>query len=265
MSYILDALRRADAERQRGQVPGLDARPMAGVLTEPRPHALGDGRRLAGLALLLAALALAAAAGWWWRSTPGQAAPTSPPQGRGLLPPAPSDAMPAAPGRPLPALPPAPPRPAPAGLAPEPLARPGAVAAPAPGVRPVPLALPASAAPALTGASAPAAPPGSVGAAPAGGALSNPATQAPSAPSAQDNGPRSLLAWADLPEPARREIGNLAVSGAMHGEQASLRMVVLNGQVLREGDRLTPDLQVQQIRLKSVVLSHRGQRFELPF
>lgn len=34
MSYILDALKRADAERGRGQVPGLNAQPL-GASPEP--------------------------------------------------------------------------------------------------------------------------------------------------------------------------------------------------------------------------------------
>ena len=37
MSYILDALRRADAERERGNVPGLHAQPMPAV-TAPGAH-----------------------------------------------------------------------------------------------------------------------------------------------------------------------------------------------------------------------------------
>ena len=70
---------------------------------------------------------------------------------------------------------------------------------------------------------------------------------------------------AELPEAQKRELGPLVVGGAMHAEQAALRIVILNGQVFHEGDKLSPELQVQQIGLKSVVLSHRGQPFELPF
>jgi general secretion pathway protein B len=53
MSYILDALRRAQAERERGQVPGLDARTLVAT-SSPQPQ-----RRL-GLRGLGAGLALAA-------------------------------------------------------------------------------------------------------------------------------------------------------------------------------------------------------------
>ena len=99
--------------------------------------------------------------------------------------------------------------------------------------------------------------------APARPAAARPASAADPAPAAL--AAARLLTWSELPEAQRREVGSLAVSGAMHADQPALRMVVLNGQVFHEGDRLGPELQVLQIRLKSVVLSHRGQRFELPF
>ncbi|MEI6732475.1 MAG: general secretion pathway protein GspB [Comamonadaceae bacterium] len=64
MSYILDALKRADAERERGVVPGLYARQLAGSGTTKR----SSGRKLMIVAsastLLLGALALAL---WLWR------------------------------------------------------------------------------------------------------------------------------------------------------------------------------------------------------
>ena len=67
MSYILDALKRADAERERGVVPGLYARQLAGSgATTPTA-----GRKLiliaCGTALLLGAMAVAL---WLGRAAP---------------------------------------------------------------------------------------------------------------------------------------------------------------------------------------------------
>lgn len=67
MSYILDALRRADADRRRGQAPALQQ------VAAPLNMAPGGGAsatppwrpRLAALAAL-ALLALAATTAWWW-------------------------------------------------------------------------------------------------------------------------------------------------------------------------------------------------------
>ena len=41
MSYILDALKRAEAERERGQVPGLNAQPVPVAAASGSPRRLG--------------------------------------------------------------------------------------------------------------------------------------------------------------------------------------------------------------------------------
>ena len=209
MSYILEALRRAEAERQRGAVPGLYG---------PAPAGLGVGAGQAGrpglpwpagaligalgavLLVLLLGLAWAAGAGAWLRPAAVGVAVV-----------------------PTPTLPPPP------------------LPAPVPAASPAPATAPATGAAALP---------------------ARPASTAPLRPLPAV--PARLPSWAELPEAQRRQIGSLVVGGAMHADQAALRMVILNGQVFHEGDLAGPELLVQQIRLRSVVLSHRGQRFELP-
>lgn len=62
MSYILDALKRADAERERGAVPGLHAQQLA----PPGAPMASNGRRRAWLGFALA-LAMGVGATLWWR------------------------------------------------------------------------------------------------------------------------------------------------------------------------------------------------------
>lgn len=126
MSYILDALRRAEAdrERERGQVPGLHTLPPSGSEAAPNP-----GRRRwlpwAGAGLLLAGIGV----GSWWASGSREAVtPAARPAVAPLV----------AASAPLPAVPavvaaPVPPASASPYLAPEP--PPGVVAA-APAPRP---------------------------------------------------------------------------------------------------------------------------------
>lgn len=71
MSYILDALKRADAERERGVVPGLYAR----QLTSPAAKAARRGRSGVWLALIAVVALAGIAAGLWLRQTPVSAVP----------------------------------------------------------------------------------------------------------------------------------------------------------------------------------------------
>lgn len=63
MSYILDALQRADAERSRGNVPTLNARPVTAPLTQ---NGLGTLQRTGLVIAVALGLVAAGLAGWWW-------------------------------------------------------------------------------------------------------------------------------------------------------------------------------------------------------
>ena len=230
MSYILEALRRADAERQRGDVPGLHAQPQAIAAGEPPPTRWPAGW-LAGGAIGL--LTLGGGLVWWWM---GAAKPAQ----------APVVAMAPAPAQPAAALP------APPAVAPSPVTlppQPGVAAVPMPGAAPVaqPLpTLPPMVAPTQPTARAVLPPP--------------PVAPAPAAVAA----PARPLKLSELPEDLRRELPAIAPGGSVYAEHAPSRMVILNGQVFHEGDRPAPGLQVQQILPRSVVFEFKGQRFELP-
>jgi len=300
MSYILDALRRADAERSRGAVPGLHAQ---GLPTDLEPTAR-DYRPLiwaaggAGVLLVAGVVILLLAP---WKSV------QVPPESRAALAPAP-DLAPT-------------PRDAAAAAAPAQMARgelpapqPGAIE---PGARPVEPPIgrghPPQAAPADTQASqpypptaqavraaprdtladraaqgrvatlapraaartsaetAPAAPPPgappSPAAAPAqapvehyGPPIAAAATPAPAA--AHGNAVPNIK---DLPADVRSQLPRLAVAGSVYSETPSARMVILNGQIFHEGDKPAVDTVLEQIRLKSAILNFRGQRFEITF
>ena len=70
---------------------------------------------------------------------------------------------------------------------------------------------------------------------------------------------------AELPENVRREMPALAIGGSVYSAQAPARMVIVNGQVFREGDVLAPGLTLERIQPKSAIFAIRGQRFELRF
>jgi general secretion pathway protein B len=272
MSYILEALRRAEAERQRGAVPGLHTQPMAAALPAGQGSADAAQRTwrpgtwaLAGL--LLAGL-LAAAVGLGWLLKPPSAvvavatppvvlsaarrsfAPAVPPQAVGLAAGAAAvqRAALAAAAPPVPLI-------APATASAEGLAR-----LPPPRRAPAPTAAPATrpiTEPAAASTRSPLAAAATVAAA-----------AAPPAPAPVAAGPGSaparLPTLAELPDALRREVQPLNLGGAVYADKATLRIVIVNGQVFHEGDKPFPALQVQQIGLRSVVFSVRGQRFEMP-
>ncbi|MFG6467878.1 general secretion pathway protein GspB [Roseateles sp. BYS87W] len=242
MSYILEALRRAEAERERGQVPGLHT-PVAAA---PAPAASGATARrwapwLGGAALCLAGAALGAWWTWGGRAQPAALPATAEPA---RVTAAPVNAAPET-ATPRGIAPETPPVPA-VATAPAPLA---VAAAPAPvATAPAPMAAPAPA------AAAAAEPPTPRSARPA----PRPAEAAAPAPAAR------LPVPAELPEALRRELPKLAVGGSVYSDDPAARLVVLNGEVLHEGDRIGADLQLERIAPRELVLRFKGQRLRLP-
>lgn len=235
MSYILDALKRADAERVRGQVPGLHAHPLNEPGTGERGGAAPRWALWAGIgvgAVVLAALA--------WRMGADANAPVPAP------------------------LPPATP-------APEPLAQ----AAPPPAVvaQTTPPAV-APAIPSYAPAPAAATRPPVKDARPAAQTLPAPATQvpppptvqappAPLPPAAPANARVPMLS--ELPASLRQQLPALAVSGSVYSDDAASRFIMLNGDVVKEGAQPAPGLVVERIEPKSAVLRFKGERFRLPY
>ncbi|MDP1692255.1 MAG: general secretion pathway protein GspB [Burkholderiaceae bacterium] len=226
MSYILDALKKADAERERDAAAVPDLYAQADAERGARAAARPSGWVL--LALAASAAALAVLAWRWFGAAPTEAAP-----------PWPVAQAPAA----LPAQPPAP---TPAAIM-SPAAPPQAAAAP----MPMPTPAPAAAAPGPARSTAPPPKPARLPAA---------QTAAPAASAATE---ARLYTLADLPPDMRRQLPALAVGGAVYSSQATSRIVILNGQVFREGDTPVDGLRIEQIGLKSTVLAFRGLRLEL--
>jgi general secretion pathway protein B len=104
MSYILEALRKADAQRERTRVPGLHAHPLAAEAPVP-------AQRWNGVMAALAAVGVVAAIAITWRLASPDAAPTMP-VAQDAAPAPPTVQAAAAPAQPEPAgaiVPPAPP------------------------------------------------------------------------------------------------------------------------------------------------------------
>lgn len=277
MSYILDALRRADAERERDPARGIHAQPAT-------PDPADRGRLHATLAWSGAALAVACLAAYVLWPRPPQ------PTAGGLA----ARTPPALPGgvavgpQPAPIAAVAGPRPAPlavaAGGQSEPAVLPVAVAV-APGA---PAALPAPAEPHPAATHAPArpwkaaprviapAPGASAGGVPvAAPAVATAAHAMPianavpanagAASSAPAAGAARIYAVSELPADVQRELPKLAISGGVHSENPAQRMLIVGGQVMFEGAELAPGVVLEQIRPKAAVLRFRGWRYRVGY
>lgn len=231
MSYILDALRKAEAERQRGHVPGLHSQAAA-------PSAVPAGARrtrapwpmLAGLA----GVAMLGGGAWWLARGEAPAATPIP-----IPAPAPVALAPV----------PAPPAPAPT---PAPAA-PALAAPPADGVPPPPRTLfpPAPLPPEPTPA-----PPPAVTPVPAPAAAPTPAP----APA-----PDRVVPYDKLPPEQKRQLPVLSIGGAIYSDSAAQRMLIVGGQLLHEGDSVAPGVVLEQIKPKAAVLRKDQLRWEVSF
>jgi general secretion pathway protein B len=228
MSYILDALRRADAERERGAVPNIHAQAYAAPSNEAdTPRATPPWLWIVLVLLAAAVLALG------WKLFAGD-----PPREQVQVAAAPAPAP-----APAPAASPVPLQPVQALPITPPVAASRAAAATSKAAsRPAARTEPSSSA---TPAASPA-----VLAAPA----STPASAV-----------ERIYAVAELPEDIRRSLPALPIGGAMYSKNAADRMLIVGGQILHEGDTIAPDLKLEQIRLKSAVFRFKAYRYEVSY
>lgn len=294
MSYILEALKKAQAERQLGATPGVHAPTLdchvAARRSRPQwmPPALG-----ATAVVAVAALALL----WRQQGAPhaavhaGQAVPLA--QAAELAQPVPS----APPARPAQQVPPVqtqqqPAQLTPANDVPAPTSRnqvaqlvpavsaalPSVQASAAPRPGPLPAAQAAGAANAANEAGASpvkatvtaAVPPAASLATPSAAASkSRPAASAPVAtasatPPAADNTDDVLPYARDLPEPIQRSIPTVAMGGYMYSRNPADRLLLVDKVLRHEGEEVAPGLVLDKLLPKAAVFSFRGYRYRVP-
>ena len=252
MSYILDALKRAESERSRGQIPGLHAQPMARVaLDREEPAPVWKSLVFA----VIAALVLGALA-WWWLSVDGPAPAAVPPLAASPS----TNAAPANPPAQVSA-------PAPVVAAAEPVvsaaSKPALRRNPPPAIKSAATANNAAAPARMAPVPTPA-PRSQTATDPSAAARSTAAPAATASASGSPPEPR-VLAMSELPADVISSLPTLVVSGASYSDQPASRMVIINGALYREGDRLTSELTLQRIALRSAVLSFRGYRFSINY
>lgn len=237
MSFILDALKKADAERQLGAVPDLHAQPVP--VSESAAELSGWRRRIGWAALLAITLAIAAGAAIWHERSeepepaaasmarapanvsPGSAdTPSKPPQTASTKK---ADAIQIAPAQELPVPPPLP----------QVAQRPA---------KPAPMKPP----PQQTASE------------------DTTRTQTAAGPIGKTTADR-LPTLLELPESFRRSLPPLAVGGSMYSANPANRMVLINKRLLREGEEVAPGLAIEKLMPNGAAMRYNGQAFQLPY
>lgn len=285
MSYILEALQKAQAERQLGAAPTLHAP----TLETGRVRAVRSGKRPLVLALVLMGAAVAGLLAMLLRApapATGAAVPAvaqAPASAAGpatavqAVPPVvsvtesaataaegPATAPASAAGAPA-AIPvgPTPAGPAQAASVPVPSAQvaatpavPAAAAATAPAAAPLPPAEAIPAASKLVAAKAGGKAGRATGGSPEAGA------KAP-APAAEAEEHAQLLR--ELPEPIQRAIPPIAMSGYMYSKNPADRLILIDKVLRHEGEEVAPGLVLEKLQAKGAVFSFRGYRYRVPY
>lgn len=263
MSYILDALKKAESERERGAVPGLNST-QANQTTYIQYGS--DQRPWWLMALVLGLLLALVAAVWLWRQA--GVGPATAPAMPIVAPAVPVDA---------PAIPMA--APASPTVASAPVSNPAPT--PAPVVSKVDKTVPLEAAASTVAhVQAKVTPPSTslppaVAKAPfASAAAPVPAAVAPatrveptSKPAPLSTPIRSALGGvpmlSELPEPMRRQIPALNISGAVYSDAPPEWTLIINDQLMGKGSLVAPDVRLEEISGSSAVFNFRGQRFRI--
>lgn len=250
MSYILDALQRADAERERGHVPGLNSQivPPAGRNRRPPARRWQPWHTGAVLAALLALAGLA----WWLGQT--EAPPVAAPAVEAPVTPAPAPPVTPTPDAAATA------RAAAAREPVQPILAPPRAEPTRPSVNP---ANPAATAAAPT--AVPAAPTVPPAASTAGVAAAPPAAAAPAALAAPAAAAGPVRSFAELSPEARAQLPAVNVSGSTYSKNPALRMLIVNGKVVQEGQEIAPGLKLETIGQRNAVLNHQGMRYSIGY
>ncbi|HJU70311.1 MAG TPA: general secretion pathway protein GspB [Paucimonas sp.] len=255
MSYILDALRKAESERHLGTVPTLHTASAAAPTGSTAASWRAPWFRIALPSIVLAIAALFWVMRPWPASTVVVARPATAPDSSAIAPSVsppissplshadsvtPDAPMPAAPARVAEAAAASATLPAPSTAPPVAAAtkKPAPKKAKAPAVRAKPNESIAAAQPHPQRASIPAAPEPAV----------------PTAPPLQA-----------LPEQIRKEIPPIVISGYIYSSNRADRTMLINQRLMREGERIAPDFQLEKMTMDGAIFNYKGYRYQMPY
>lgn len=257
MSYILDALKKAEAERHVGQVPGLHVQPAAALSPGPAPGRASRVWLAAAAVLLASGAALAWLRPWQAPVAPSLQQPAALPlvaAANATAATPPTAVLPASPAGRVPAPqivavspPPKPPKP------PAPPAQKRHIAPP-----PAPPRQAAKPAATVTTAKPPA-PQAALAQSRPGAGEADLKLSAALTPETGTASPR------ELPEQIQRELPKLAINGYIYSDNPRERQLLVNQRLLHEGQEAAPGVMLEKMLPKAAIFTYKGYRYRLAY
>jgi general secretion pathway protein B len=241
MSYILEALKKAQAERQLGSAPTIHA--PAPSYAAPRA---GQGVQRRYLALGVGVVVVAAAVALLWPRLAGEPpvrlATVTPPAAVPVTAPAtvPVTAPVATPAPPAAVIP-----------APAPVVQPAPAPAPAPLAEARPVRVKPAPAPVVPAASS--------------SPQQREAATAPATVAAQPVGDEQLRTLQQLPDTLQREIPKVAFGGYIYSPTPGESLLLVDKMLRREGEEVAPGLVLERLTPKAAVMNYRGTRYRAAY
>jgi general secretion pathway protein B len=243
MSYILDALKRADADRERGHVPGLHSQGKNHPATAPG----ASWHRQTAWAIAVLVLLAAAVLTWWSLRTPDTPmAPDVRTAAASVEPPLVDAAPPTTPSLPI--------------LSPEPPVEaqtPAPARPPSTPPRPQPSQAKAEAVEESMAA-------GAVDTADAATETEDTVASVTTPPPQTTLTPRPAAARPVATTDASGR-PTVRVSGSSYSKNPAHRMLIANGKVVHEGQEIEPGLRLETVGPRSAVLNHRGTLYNITY
>jgi len=256
MSYILDALKKAESERNLGAVPNVYA-------NAPHSSQADDGARLGKiLPWSVAAIALGAVLivlAWLqpWRAQPTAPVATAVPQA------APVALAPAVPAEPVATSAPPPTQSAPPV---DVAAAPTKVEEKPAQVKPVPAPVAKPATPTPEKKVADTTPVKEEKPTARQEPKPEPKVEAKTEMKAEAKADGSDVGTArDLPQAIQSQLPAISVNGYLYDKDPADRSVLMNQKLLREGDTVAPDLILERLLPKGAILNYKGYRYRISF
>ncbi len=74
-----------------------------------------------------------------------------------------------------------------------------------------------------------------------------------------------MRTFAELSPEVRAQLPAVNVSGATYSKDAAVRMLIVNGKVVQEGQEIAPGLKLETIGQRSAVRNHQGLRYSIGY